>query len=178
MNDRENQTIIAIDPGTTQSAFMLMARGKIMSKDIVSNTRVRYWLGDTGRVDDNVCLTIEGMACQGMAVGKETFDTVMWIGRFIESWSRRGGKWGIIYRPDVKMHLCHSMRAKPPHIRQALIDRFGPGKRKAIGLKATPGPLYGVSSHLWSALAIAVTYADLGWTVSGEEWEARCPDSK
>ena len=52
------------------------------------------------------------------------------------------------------------MRAKDANVRAALIDRFGPSKRKAIGLKATPGPLYGVHSHMWSALAVAVTYGD------------------
>ena len=28
------------------------------------------------------------------------------------------------------------------------------------GTKANPGKLYGVKSHIWSALALAVTYAD------------------
>ena len=41
--------------------------------------------------------------------------------------------------------------------RHALIDRFG-GKDAAIGRKAAPGPLYGISRDMWSALAIAVTY--------------------
>lgn len=29
----------------------------------------------------------------------------------------------------------------------------------AIGSKAAPGPLYGISRDVWSALAVAVTYA-------------------
>ena len=66
----------------------------------------------------------------------------------------------MIYRKDVKLHLCGSPRAKDSNIRQALIDRFGPGKEKAIGLKKTPGPLYGVKSHVWAALAVAVTHLD------------------
>jgi len=43
-----------------------------------------------------------------------------------------------------------------------LIDRYGGvgGKRAAIGLKASPGPLHGVSKDVWAALAVAVTYAD------------------
>jgi hypothetical protein len=32
----------------------------------------------------------------------------------------------------------------------------------AIGRKAAPGPLYGISRDVWSALAVAVTYADRG----------------
>jgi hypothetical protein len=41
-----------------------------------------------------------------------------------------------------------------------MIDRFGPGKEKAIGRKATPGPLYGVKKDIWSALAIACYHLD------------------
>ncbi|MBV8782506.1 MAG: hypothetical protein JO353_14005, partial [Phycisphaerae bacterium] len=51
-------------------------------------------------------------------------------------------------------------RAKDGNIRQALIDRFGPTKERAIGKKKSPGPLYGMSGDCWSALAVAVTYAD------------------
>lgn len=35
-----------------------------------------------------------------------------------------------------------------------------PGKEKAIGKKATPGPLYGVVGDEWAALAVAVTWWD------------------
>jgi hypothetical protein len=51
-------------------------------------------------------------------------------------------------------------QAKDANIRQAILDRFG-GKEKAIGKKANPGPLYGVKSHLWSALAVALYISDV-----------------
>jgi hypothetical protein len=35
----------------------------------------------------------------------------------------------------------------------------------AIGRKAAPGPLYGMSCDVWSALAIAVTYSIRGGSV-------------
>ena len=62
----------------------------------------------------------------------------------------------LVYREDVKLHLCGSPRAKDANIRQALIDRWG-GKAEAVGTVKKPGPLYGVKSHAWSALAVAVT---------------------
>ncbi len=37
---------------------------------------------------------------------------------------------------------------------------FGGTKEAAIGKKASPGPLYGVSSHAWQALAVAVVVAE------------------
>ena len=39
------------------------------------------------------------------------------------------------------------------------VDLFG-GKEAAVGTKKAPGPLHGVKSHLWSALALAVTHYD------------------
>lgn len=51
------------------------------------------------------------------------------------------------------------LAAKDANVRQALINRFG-GKDAAIGRKAAPGPLYGISRDMRSALAIAVTGHD------------------
>jgi hypothetical protein len=58
------------------------------------------------------------------------------------------------------LQLCGSSRANDATIRQALLDRYGPGREKAVGTKANPGPLYGIKADLWQALALAVTYSD------------------
>jgi hypothetical protein len=98
-----------------------------------------------------------------MAVGAEVFDTVLWAGRFAEAAHRVTVV--MLPRRAVKLALCGDSRAKDANIRQALIDRFGGSA--AIGRKAAPGPLYGISRDVWSALAIAVTY-----TLSREGVEA------
>lgn len=100
-------------------------------------------------------LAIEMVASYGMPVGREVFETVRWIGRFQQAW-RDPESVLLIYRKDVKMHLCQSMKAKDTHIWQALIDKLGP-----VGTKAAPGPLYGVKSHARSAVAVAVTAAHM-----------------
>jgi hypothetical protein len=97
------------------------------------------------------------IACYGMPVGAEVFETCVWIGRFLQRWE---GPYSLVYRREVKLHLCDSARAKDANVRQALIDRFGPGKQKAIGLKASPGPLFQIKADLWAALGVAVTFAD------------------
>jgi hypothetical protein len=96
-------------------------------------------------------LAIEMFASQGMPVGQTTFDTVRWIGRFQQAW-RYPDAVRLIYRHQVKMHICGHPRAKDANIRQALIDKLGP-----VGTKLAKGPLYGVKSHAWAALAVAVT---------------------
>jgi len=99
-------------------------------------------------------LAIEMIASYGMAVGREVFETCVWIGRFIEAWHSPDDV-RLIYRKDVKMYLCGTPRAKDANIRQALIDLLGPQ-----GTKKQPGPTYGVKSHAWAALAVAVTAAN------------------
>lgn len=152
--------ILAIDPGYTQSAFCETLDGMPCWSGMSDNAAVRALLIDVfGRpsVHRPDHLAIEMVASYGMAVGVEVFETVRWIGRFQEAYESRGGAVRLIFRKDVKLHLCGDTRAKDSNIRQAIIDRFGPGKDKAIGRKAAPGPLYGIKADVWSALAVAIT---------------------
>lgn len=136
--------ILAIDPGTVESAFLVWDNG-VEESGFVPNeellrmlkTREDYWYD---------VAAIEMIASYGMAVGRETFETVLWIGRFFE----RSINPRLIYRKDVKIHLCGTTKAKDGNIRQALIDKHG-----APGTKKAPGATYGVSGHLWAALAVA-----------------------
>lgn len=93
----------------------------------------------------------------GMPIGKSTIWTIFWLGRFSRLAEEKCGT--LIPRKTIVAHLCGSVRGKDPHVRQALIDRFGGDT--AIGRKKTPGPLYGIHTHVWSALAVAVAWWEL-----------------
>jgi hypothetical protein len=150
--------ILAIDPGNEQSAWCTFEDGtpRAFLKEPNQTLLTRMALADFRGYD----LAIEMVASYGMPVGREVFETCVWIGRFVQEWhSARLGNYTFVYRKDVKLHLCGQSRAKDANIRQALIDRYG-GRDKAIGKKSAPGPLYGISADVWSALAVAVTYAD------------------
>ena len=123
------------------------------------STRVlRAWRGERGNwcpayqrpAHPAVDLTVD----HGMAVGAEVFDTVWWAGQFAEAVHRVPVV--MLPRRALKLALSGDSRAKDANIRAALIDRFGGSA--AVGRKAEPGPLYGISRDVWSALAIAVTY--------------------
>lgn len=153
-------TVLAIDPGTDRSAWVCFSGITLMGRGLEDNTRVLervYAARAQGLPGRPSHLAVEMIASYGMAVGHEVFRTCLWIGRFVEAWS---GPHTLIYRQDVKLHLCKDSRARDANVRQALIDRFGPGKDKAIGTVKRPGPLHGVSNDVWSALAIAVTFSD------------------
>lgn len=148
--------LLAIDPGTTESAFLFYdTEMKVpLEWGKVSNLEMYSYLADGD------ALAYEMVASYGMPVGSTVFETVFEVGRFVEHWSMMvTGPIRRIYRKDVTMHLCGSMRAKDSNIRQSLIDRYG-GKDAAIGRKANPGPLYGISKDVWAALGVAVTSAE------------------
>lgn len=103
---------------------------------------------------------IEMISSYGMRVGREVFETCVWIGRFMDAWGdNQHTNANRITRSEVKMELCNTNRANDADVRAALIDLYGPGKAAAIGLKKTPGPLYGFKKDMWAALGVAVTYA-------------------
>lgn len=146
-------SILAIDPGTTESGYAVLWDGKVNSSGVMANEDLLSELRHGNRImlSDNCVLAIEMIASYGMAVGREVFETCVWIGRFKQAWFAPDSV-RLVYRRDVKLHLCGSPRAKDPNIRQALLDLIGPQ-----GTKKDPGPTYGVKSHAWAALGVAVT---------------------
>jgi hypothetical protein len=156
--------ILAIDPGTTESAYVMTEGRAVREKGTVENSKLLECIQVWSRRRDLMALEgfewpekmyVEMIASYGMPVGREVFETCVWIGRFIEAWQ---GTYSFVYRKDVKLSLCGTTQAKDGNIRQALIDLYG-GKEKSIGKKSSPGPLYGVSGDVWAALAVAV-YVD------------------
>ena len=147
--------ILAIDPGPEKSAYVVIENGLPIEFAKLKNHELMIAMKLGQKASCKV--VIEMIASYGMSVGAEVFETCVWIGRFIEVTKGNADR---IFRKDVKMHLCGNTRANDSNIRQALIDRYGPGKEAAIGKKSSPGPLYGVSGDVWAALAVAVTYED------------------
>jgi hypothetical protein len=140
--------VLAIDPGTLESGWVYFVDGKVVNSGVDKNMGIILRIGS---LEDDVALCIEMIASYGMPVGREVFETCVWIGRFVQRY-RYPSLVNLVYRKDVKLHLCGTTHAKDGHIRQALIDLIGPQ-----GKKAAPGPTYGVKSHAWAALAVAVT---------------------
>lgn len=143
--------ILAIDPGTTESGWVIYADGRVQQSGVDENAAILERIAESNLCTD---LCIEMVASYGMPVGREVFETVRWIGRMAQCW-RDPEAVRYVYRREVKSHLCGSMKAKDGNVRQALIDKLG-----APGTKAAPGATYGVRSHAWAALAVAVTAAE------------------
>ena len=142
--------ILGIDPGPEESGWVMLNADFVSAAGVDDNHQVLRMVSDFPARET---VAIEMIASYGMAVGKDVFETVFWIGRFYQAF--QGVRIHRIPRLDVKMHLCHDSRAKDANIRQALIDKLGPP-----GTKQSPGATYGVTKHAWAALAVAVTAAE------------------
>ena len=153
---------LAIDPGNTESAYVLIDDDyRPIEFAKVPNEAVRDWLHDCPWLPlDRIF--IEMIASYGMPVGAEVFETCVSIGRFIEAaLDGYGVTPELIKRDPIKLHHCHSAKAKDSNIVQALVDRFAPGQSNfGKGTKANPGWFYGFSKDVWQAYALAVYAAD------------------
>lgn len=142
--------ILAIDPGTTHSGWVLLRNGNPWNSGVMENHEVIDMLRGTTIVP----VAIERFEARGMKLGDESIITILWTGRFIEAAGMDRVR--LVRRSAIKTHVCGTQRATDANIRAALIDRWG-GKAEAVGTVKKPGPLYGVKSHAWAALAVAVT---------------------
>ena len=147
--------IFSIDPGNEESAYCIIEHdtlkpvefAKINNHDLIANVRsLRQFQ-----------VVIEMIACYGMAVGKEVFDTCVWIGKFSEASYNISFNPNVqyVYRLEEKLHICQSPKAKDSNIIQALKDRFGDK-----GTKKAPGWFYGFSKDIWQAYAVGLTYIE------------------
>ncbi len=149
--------ILAVDPGNVESGYAVISLpefslhefGKVPNEDLLM--RMPFLCHNVDAV------AVEMVACYGMPVGKDVFDTCVWIGRFCQV---IGAEWvNYIYRKDEKLCLCMDSRAKDSNIRQALINRYARHDFKnGKGRKDNPDVFYGVAKDVWSAIAVGVTY--------------------
>lgn len=162
----KNILTIGIDPGNQQSAVVAIQGADVTHHGIYLNGAelfdgIELAFRSAKRSDAEKLCAVEMIASYGMPVGETVFETCVWVGRIVERIRQvRREVPRKVYRKDVKMHLCQSMRAKDANIRQAILDLYPPiggGKTPQQGTKAEPGPLYGIAKDEWAALGVALT---------------------
>lgn len=152
--------ILAIDPGTTQSAWALYdsEKKKLIEAGQAKNETVAL---EVLKSDAEV-LVIEMIKSYGNVMGDSVIETCVWIGRFLQVWINQQGlifgrvKYALLPRKSVVTQICNNPRAKDSNVRQALIDKFG-----GPGVEKKGGALYEVKNDMWSALAVAVAWDEI-----------------
>jgi len=156
--------VYGIDPGTYKSALVGINEDyKVVKKIYDYNEVIEKFLEEE---EGDVQVAVEFIQSYGMAVGRETFITVRWVGRFERAYDSGEdfykNKFFYYARPTIRSHVCSGVsRVKDKDVRAALIMRLGEAKKGH--------PLEGIKKHLWSALAVAVTHLD-GSKIGAENW--------
>ena len=117
-------SVLAIDPGSSQSAWLRFDGTRPGAFGITANEILVKALRSGGLPD---VVVIEKIESYGMAVGAEVFDTVWWAGRFAEA----AGRVPVVMLPRraVKLALCGDSRAKDANIRPPRpLRRLGRGR--------------------------------------------------
>jgi len=153
--------ILAVDPGNVESAYCVIDKTNYKPIEFgkIENEKFRKKMAKDLKMYPIDNFAIEMIASYGMPVGKEVFETCVWIGRFMETFKCKNTYY--IYRKEEKINLCGSMKAKDSNIRQALIDRFARFDFKnGKGTKSNQDFFYGFSKDVWSAYAVGITWLD------------------
>ena len=168
LTGNSNSYLLAIDPGNTESAFVLVDAEDLKPYEFnkVENSRLLQYIFDLrNRITQGEHIAdfiIERVASYGMAVGRDVFETCEWIGRFTQCiFSNYGKDPEYIYRKEELQRICGVANAKDANIRRALIDRFAQHDLKnGKGTKKFPDWFYGFHDDIWSAYAVAVAFTE------------------
>lgn len=180
--------IMAIDPGTTESAYVILDdQYQIISADKVGNDVILSIIADAPGLDAVIIEDIEprysstDRSAAGAVMGQSTIETIKAFGRFSWQASLRGLMVGSIFRRDERSCLIPTKRnglpplpeTAPKHadgqIRASLIRRFARhDQERGRGTKANPDTFYGFHGDMWQAMAVGVTWLDQA------KWRAKC----
>lgn len=180
--------IMAIDPGTTESAYVILDdQYQILSADKVGNDVILSIIADAPGLDAVIIEDIEprysstDRSAAGAVMGQSTIETIKAFGRFSWQAALRGLMVGSIFRRDERSCLIPTKRnglpplpeTAPKHadgqIRASLIRRFARhDQERGRGTKANPDTFYGFCGDMWQAMAVGVTWLDQA------KWRAKC----
>lgn len=138
--------VLAIDPGTHESGWCLFD-GAVRDSGVTPNAELLA----TVRKDQSDILAIEAFKARGNVIDNNCVQTIRWEGRFMEAWGDPDGVL-LVSRQAVKVALGLPGSADDARVNARVRQMLGDK-----GTKKAPGPLYGIKSHAWAALAVAIT---------------------
>lgn len=153
--------VLGIDPGPTTSGAVLYSPN---SKRVLSICKAGSHEQVCDLIDGlhfatpphRVVVAIEQVQSYGIA-GASLLRTAEVGGRFYQRALDAGRAPVWLPRREVLQVLDITGRGnRDALVRQRLIEMHGGSREVAVGRKASPGPLYGISGHAWQALGVGV----------------------
>jgi len=151
---------VGIDPGDIETGWALWDGERFLGGGVVENKYLLQELmnqdipslgGQHYNVLPDCKVAIECIGTMSQGVGRTIFDTCIWMGMFIRDFQNQGVTPELILRSQIKSVITGKPGAKDGDVNRALREQIG-----EKGTKKNPGPLYGIRSHAWQALACAV----------------------
>lgn len=143
--------VLAIDPGTNTSGVVTYRKDGTISgacPDMLNADVLEF----VQSLAHEFVIAVETMEnTYGRSIDMQTILTLEFIGEIKERCRAHNGFMVRCPRSKVTHAICRSYKAKDKDVRAELISRFG-----EPGTKKNPGVTYGISSHAWSALAVAI----------------------
>lgn len=147
------RTILAIDPGSTTSGWVLCDGIDVIDYGHSTNESM---ISEVPEKPFDLMIIEE--ITYGVRVGKEIMRTVLWSGAFMHAGILKDKQVRLLPRGTVKKTLCPGIRyPKDSHVSAAVRTRYpksGGGARPEVGTSKKPGPLFGITDHCWQALAL------------------------
>jgi len=151
--------VLGLDPGPANSGLVLYdsdAREVIEARKSISTAAALALLTEVASKFGIDLVAIERVQSYGIA-GASLLRTAEVGGMLHYCAMREEVKVVWLYRREVLRGLDVTGKGnRDSLVRQRLIEIHGGDRASAVGTKKQPGPLYGVASHAWSALAVAV----------------------
>ena len=157
--EKQDSYILAIDPGTTYSGFVLINTETLEPVEFgkIQNDELEETVSST----EAGTVVIERIASYGMPVGRSVFETCEEIGRLSHIAETQGKEVQYVYRKEEKKTICGTYKANDTTIRRALIQRFAKHDfERGKGTKGHKDWFYGFKSDVWQAYAVGITYLD------------------
>lgn len=160
--------VLGIDPGPETHGAVLydsdQRRVLWSSKAITSFDLLDYLIREWAKPDAIVIERPAAMGALGVGIVGHMLDTAWEAGALWgQLWQIFKGDPQRMTRREVLRNLgvLSGTGSSDSRVRAACIaDHETPGGPPAVGRKATPGPLYGVSSHAWQALGLVLAWLE------------------
>ncbi len=166
------ERIVAVDPGSYAHGLVVVRVTGLGDGDneVEYAQKDAHW-SDVQREVRNLETDLRAgraiLACERVAPGQSSWSltyTTEFVGRLTElhdvltNGHRHALPLYLMTRREVLTHLRVIGKGanRDSLVRHTLIEMHGGDRRSAIGTKHERGPLYGVTSHAWAAMAVAV----------------------
>lgn len=152
--------VLAIDPGPTVSGVVIYDHNRRRVIKSMKAATEQEALSEITFSPPEYVVAVERVQSYGIS-GGSLLQTAEIGGSFRRRALDESHDFEWRYRREILKSLDVTGKgSRDALVRNRLIEIFGGTKEIAVGKKATPGPLYGVSGHAWQALAVAVVVAE------------------